>query len=141
MDLGQIAMKPLLLIAIAAAAATVYLPFMAVGMARMQAGYDVNAPRALFDQLPDWGKRATWAHQNSWESFMLFTAAALMAYVAGVDSGSARSALVGYLLARVMFSVFYIANIGLLRSLMFGIGTVSIFTLMSESIRTALAAG
>ncbi|MFM2432003.1 MAG: hypothetical protein RLZZ511_3216 [Cyanobacteriota bacterium] len=141
MDLGQIAMKPLLLIAIAVAAATVYLPFLVVGAARLKAGYDVNAPRALFDQLPDWGKRATWAHQNGWESFVLFTAAALMAYVAGVDSGSARVALGAYLVARVMFAVFYIGNIGLLRSLMFGIGTASIFTLMSESIRAALAAG
>jgi uncharacterized MAPEG superfamily protein len=141
MLLSQFSISAVLLIAIAAAAALVYAPFLAVGLARVTSGYDVNAPRAMFDRLPEWGKRATWAHQNGWESFLLFTAAALMAYVSGVNSDTVRWAVLVYLVARLLFSVFYIANIGLLRSAMFAIGTSAIFTLMSESIRTVLAAG
>jgi uncharacterized MAPEG superfamily protein len=141
MLLSQFSVSAVLLMAIAAAAALVYVPFMAVGFARMASGYDMNAPRAMFDRLPEWGKRATWAHQNSWESFLLFTAAALMAYVSGVSSDTVRWALVAYLGARLLFSVFYILNVAPLRSLMFAVGSTAIFTLMSESIRTVLAAG
>jgi uncharacterized MAPEG superfamily protein len=141
MLLSQFSISAVLLMAIAAAAALVYAPFMAVGFARMSAGYDMNAPRAMFDRLPEWGKRATWAHQNSWESFLLFTAAALMAYVSGVSSDTVRWAVVAYLVARLLFSVFYILNVAPLRSLMFAVGSTAIFTLMSESIRTVLAAG
>lgn len=111
MLLAQFSNSAVLLMSIAAAAALVYVPFMAVGFARMTAGYDMNAPRAMFDSLPGWGKRATWAHQNSWESFLLYTAAALMAYVSGTDAAVIRWAAFAYLVARLFFSVFYIANI------------------------------
>ncbi|MBE9028864.1 MAPEG family protein [filamentous cyanobacterium LEGE 11480] len=141
MLLAQFSNSAILLTSIAAAAALVYAPFMVVGFARMSTGYDMNAPRAMFDGLPDWGKRATWAHQNSWESFLLYAAAALMAFVSGTSADSVRWAVLAYLVARLLFSVFYIANIAPLRSLMFAVGSVSIFTLMSESIRTVLAAG
>lgn len=77
------------LYSIAAAAVLIYLPFLVVGYARARAGYDVSAPRAMFDKLPPYGQRATWAHQNSFEAFMVFAAAALMAYVTGVNSPTA----------------------------------------------------
>jgi uncharacterized MAPEG superfamily protein len=138
MDFLQLPTKTVLLIGIAGAAFAVYFPFFAVGAARMQAGYDPAAPRKMFDKLPEWGQRATWAHQNGWESFVLFTAAALMAYVSGVESGDIRLAVVGYLGARILFSVFYIVNQPILRSMMFAIGTTAIVTLMSLAIRASL---
>jgi uncharacterized MAPEG superfamily protein len=76
----------ILLDCIAAAAALVYAPFLVVALARLQLGYDQAAPRAMFERLPAYAQRATWAHQNSFETFMLFSAAALMAFVTGVDS-------------------------------------------------------
>jgi uncharacterized MAPEG superfamily protein len=138
MAVFEIPVSALLIIAIALAAILVYVPFLVVGYARAVAGYDTSAPRAMVEQLPDWGKRATWAHQNSWESFGLFTGAALMAYVTGVSSPTARWAILAYLVARVLFSVFYIANIPPLRSLMFGIGSLSIGVLMVQSIQMVL---
>jgi hypothetical protein len=75
----------ILLYCIAAAAALIYLPFMVVGYARVSVGYDMGAPRAMFDKLPPYAQRATWAHQNSFETFMIFAAAALMAYVTGSE--------------------------------------------------------
>ena len=69
------------LYAIAAAAVLIYLPFLVVGYARMRVGYDTSAPRAMFDKLPPYAQRATWAHQNSFEAFMVFVAAALMAFL------------------------------------------------------------
>lgn len=139
MVLSQFSMQTVLLGAIATAAVLVYLPFMAVGAARASIGYDAAAPRAMFDQLPDWGKRATWAHQNAWEAFAIFTAAALMACVSGVDSDLAREVVVAHVVARSLFPVFYILNIPALRSLMFGVGSLASFTLMYLSVMQSLA--
>ncbi|MEG5061842.1 MAPEG family protein [Microcoleus sp. A2-C5] len=120
----------ILLDCIAAAAALVYAPFLVVALARLQLGYDQAAPRAMFESLPAYAQRATWAHQNSFETFMLFSAAALMAFVTGVDSEAAGWAAIAFPLARLLFSVFYILNVPLGRSLMFAISsscTVSLF--------------
>jgi uncharacterized MAPEG superfamily protein len=120
----------ILLDSIAAAAALVYAPFLVVALARLQLGYDSSAPRAMFDRLPGYAQRATWAHQNSFETFMLFSAAALMAFVTGVDSEAAGWAAIAFPVARLLFSVFYILNVPLGRSLMFAISstcTVSLF--------------
>ncbi|MEG3969674.1 MULTISPECIES: MAPEG family protein [unclassified Microcoleus] len=120
----------ILLDCIAAAAALVYAPFLVVAFARLQLGYDRAAPRAMFERLPAYAQRATWAHQNSFETFMLFSAAALMAFVTGVDSEPAGWAAIAFTIARLLFSVFYILNVPLGRSLMFAISsscTVSLF--------------
>ncbi len=123
---------------IAIAAGLVYLPYMVVAYARWQAGFDMATPRAIFDQLPDYGKRATWAHQNAWEAFAIFTAAALMAYVSGQDSEVGRWAAIVWVPARLLFSLAYIGNVPLLRALMFGVGSVCSFTLMLLSIGSSL---
>jgi uncharacterized MAPEG superfamily protein len=124
----------ILLYSIAAAAVLIYLPFLVVGYARMRVGYDQSAPRAMFDKLPPYAQRATWAHQNSFEGFMIFAAAALMAYVTGVNSPIAVIAASAFVAARLLYSIFYILNIPLLRSLMFAVGSLSWGTLMYLSI-------
>lgn len=129
-----LSVSALLLYSIAAAAFSVYVPFLVVAYGRLQVGYDTRSPRALFDKLPPYAQRATWAHQNSFESFMLFAAAALMAYVTQQDSLLAAGAAIAYLVARLLFSLFYILNIPVARSLMFGIGTLCIATLMGTSL-------
>jgi uncharacterized MAPEG superfamily protein len=122
------------LYSIAAAAVLIYLPFLVVGYARIRVGYDQSAPRAMFDKLPPYAQRATWAHQNSFEGFMIFAAAALMAYVTGVNSPIAVIAASAFVAARLLYSIFYILNIPLLRSLMFAVGSLSWGTLMYLSI-------
>src|SRR4028119_1626913 len=125
-----IPVSAILLDCIAAAAFLIYLPFLVVGYARARVGYDQAAPRAMFDKLPAYAQRATWAHQNSFETFMLFSAAALMAFVTGVDWEAAGWAAIAFTIARLLYSVFYILNVPLARSLMFAISsscTVSLF--------------
>lgn len=119
---------------IAAAAALIYLPFLVVGYARVQVGLDMSAPRALFDKLPAYGQRATWAHQNAFETFIIFVAAALMAYVTDQNSAWAGGAAITFVIARLLYSVFYITDIPLARSLMFGIGSFSCLTLFALSL-------
>jgi uncharacterized MAPEG superfamily protein len=122
------------LYSIAAAVVLIYLPFLVVGYARARVGYDMSAPRAMFDKLPPYAQRATWAHQNSFEAFMIFAAAALMAYVTGVNSPLAIEAVIAFLVARLLYSIFYILNIPVLRSLMFAIGSVGYAVLIVLSI-------
>ena len=127
----------ILLYCIVAAAALIYLPFLVVASGRVKVGYDLSAPRAMFDKLPPYAQRATWAHQNSFEAFMIFTAAALMAYVTGQDSSLAVGAAIAFVIARLLYSVFYIFNIPLGRSLMFAIGSLCSATLFVLSILSA----
>jgi len=122
------------LYSIAAAAVLIYLPFLVVAYARLRGGYDQSAPRAMFDKLPPYAQRATWAHQNSFEGFMIFAAAGLMAYVTNVNSPIAVVAAIAFVAARLLYSIFYILNIPLLRSLMFAVGSLSWATLMYLSI-------
>lgn len=135
--LQTLSVRYTLLLSIAIAAVSIYLPFLAVAYGRIQAGYDMSNPRALFDKLPDYAKRATWAHENSFESFMLFAAGALMAVVTQVESVWAAGAAIAYVVARLLYSLFYILNVPVLRSLMFGVGSLAIATLIGLSLQQA----
>lgn len=130
----NLSVSAILLYSIVGAAISVYLPFLLVGYARAKVGYDTSAPRAMFDKLPDYAKRATWAHQNGFETFMIYSAAALMAYVTGVSSALAANCAIAFVIVRLLFSLFYITNIPIARSLMFGIGSISTYILFGLSL-------
>ena len=124
----------ILLYSIVGAVILAYAPFLVVGWGRLQIGYDQAAPRAMFDKLPPYAQRATWAHQNSFEALIIYGLAALMAYSTGVTSDWAKIAAIAFIVARLFYSVFYIANIPIGRSLMFAIGSLSGWTLFALSI-------
>ncbi|NET82787.1 MAG: hypothetical protein F6J94_12890 [Moorea sp. SIO1F2] len=124
----------ILLYCIVGATVLIYLPYLVVAYSRFKLGYDQSAPRAMFDQLPPYAQRATWAHQNSFETFIVFSAAALMAYITGQNSTLAIGCAIAFVIARVFYSVFYILDIPLGRSLMFGIGSLSTGTLFVLSL-------
>jgi uncharacterized MAPEG superfamily protein len=138
MNFANLSTSTVLLGSIAVAAALVYLPYVLVAITRFQVGFDISAPRATFDTLPDYGKRASWAHQNSWEAFILYSAAALMAYTTHQESPTIVNCAIGFIVARLFYSIFYIINFPIGRSLMFGVGSVAIFTLMSASITSSM---
>ena len=124
----------ILLYSIVGAVILAYAPFLVVAWGRLQNGYDQSAPRAMFDKLPGYAQRATWAHQNSFEALTIYGLAALMAYATGVESGWAKIAAIAFIVARSLYSVFYIADIPILRSAMFAIGSLSGWTLFALSI-------
>lgn len=134
MNLPQLPASAILLYCIIAAAILIYLPFLVVSYARIQVGLDLAAPRAMFDKLPPYAQRATWAHQNSFETFMVFAAAALMAYVTGQNSNIAAVSAITFVVSRLLYSIFYILDVPLARSLMFVIGGICSGTLMILSI-------
>ncbi|EAW38808.1 MAPEG family protein [Lyngbya sp. PCC 8106] len=136
MGILELPTSAILVDAIFVAFVLVYLPFLLVAYGRLQVGYEMSAPRAMFDKLPPFAQRATWAHQNSFEAFMLFSAAALCAYVTGQDSQLAAASAIIFVCARLLYSVFYIFNISLARSLMFAVGSTCISILFILSLVT-----
>lgn len=110
------------------------MPYIVVAYGRVSVGIDMNAPRAMFDRLPDYAKRATWAHQNSFEVFALFATAAITAYVTNSASDQTSLDVLIFLVARVLFSLFYILDLPWLRSPMWAISMVCIGRLFSASL-------
>ncbi len=134
----NLSVSVILLYSIVGAVILVYAPFLVVAWGRLQTGYDQSAPRAMFDKLPAFAQRATWAHQNSFEALTIYGLAALMAYATGVDSDWAKIAAIAFLVARLLYSVFYILNVPIGRSLMFGLGSLCGWTLFALSIIQAM---
>ncbi|MGB6298954.1 MAG: MAPEG family protein [Rivularia sp. (in: cyanobacteria)] len=132
--ISELPISVVFLYCIAVAFLEIYLPFLVVAYARLSIGYDYFAPRAMFDKLPAYGQRATWAHQNCFEGFMIFAVAALMAYATGVNSSLAAYAALTFITVRLLYSVFYILNIPILRSLMYAVGLACSCTLFVLSI-------
>jgi len=137
-SLPFVSVANLLLCSIVAAAALIYFPYLAVAAGRFQVGYEMGAPRGMFDKLPDYAQRATWAHENAWESFALYAPAALMAFVVGLPPEQVIGGVTTYLVARVTYALFYILNVPILRSLSWAISISSIVGLYVGSCHAAL---
>ena len=130
----ETSIQAVLLYSLAGGAILIYLPFFAVGWGRLQVGYNYEAPREMLDQLPPYAKRASWAHQNAFESFIFYAPAAIMAYVTAVDSPVAFWAAIAYLVGRFFYPIFYITNFPPARSLMFAVGSLSSLILYGLSL-------
>ena len=94
----------------------------AMAMARQGKGYDNRHPRAQQSALTGWGARAMAAHANHFEAFPLFAAGVLVAVSTGNEAGLASTLAVIFVLARIGYTLLYILNLHLLRSLVWGLG-------------------
>jgi uncharacterized MAPEG superfamily protein len=83
---------------------------------------DNKEPRQQYAQLEGAGARAVAAQQNAWEALAIFVPAVLVAHLAGADAGQAALAAEIFVVARILYGVFYIANKDVLRSLSFLVG-------------------
>lgn len=129
------------------AGALVVLSTVPLGAARSQADFslsDLQAPRAMFERLSPWGKRAAWAHQNSFEAFTLHAPAALLCLVVALSSpGALSSALVVaaawiHPLARLAYLGAYIGNVPPLRGVCWATGLLCSGVLYVEGLRAVL---
>ena len=69
---------------------------------------------------------------------IVYTPAALMAYLTQQQSAVAMGAVGLYLVGRTLYPVFYILDIPLLRSLMFAVANLGTLTLYLLSCRSVL---
>jgi uncharacterized MAPEG superfamily protein len=126
------------------AAGVVVSSLVPLGAARSQANFqlsDLAAPRAMADRLPEWGKRANWAHLNSFEAFTLFAPAALLCLVSQVHNPVAVVAAWTYPAQRLVYIAAYVANLPPLRSLCWAGAMVCTGILYLEGLKAVLAAG
>ncbi|MFM8935893.1 MAG: MAPEG family protein [Vulcanococcus sp.] len=124
------------------AAGVVVASLVPLGAARSQADFtiaDLAAPRAMAERLPEWGKRANWAHQNGFEAFTLFAPAALLCLVAHVSAPAAIAAAWIHPGLRLAYIGAYVANQPPLRSLCWAGAITCTGILYLEGIKAVLA--
>jgi len=108
---------------------------------RVKAGYsakNMSAPRALFDELPGFGKRAVWCHQNCWESITLHAPACLLCLITGVVSPVAVAAAWIHPIVRLLYIGAYVGDIPTARGLCWASGVLCSIVLYKESLSSLL---
>ncbi len=110
------------------------LPYLAKGpvayaMARL-GGYDNNHPRAQQNKLTGFGARALAAHQNSFESLIIFAPAILLAIATQNTNSTIITLAVVHIGARALYNILYLVNISTLRSLVWAVATVASFSII-----------
>jgi uncharacterized MAPEG superfamily protein len=126
--------------------AVVILSLIPLGAARSQADFtpsDLAAPRAMFERLPAWGKRANWAHQNTFEAFTLHAPACLLALIVAAHGWAPTSVAIGaawlHPLLRLAYIGAYVANVPPLRSLCWASAILCSGLLYSAGLQAVLA--
>ncbi len=117
---------------------TLLLPFiaklpLAIAMHK-QGGYDDNHPRSQQNILEGFGARALAAHKNAFESALIFAPAVLLAIATNHVGTFIQQLAIVHVIARVLYNVFYLLNIGILRSLVWSVGIVCSFTIVWQCI-------
>ena len=119
----------------------VLLSIIPLTVGRVKAGYsyeNMSAPRALFNELPDFGKRAVWCHQNCWESISLHAPACLFCLLTIPDSNLAIIAAWIHPFVRLLYIPSYVLNIPAARGLCWATGILSTIILYKEGISQIL---
>jgi uncharacterized MAPEG superfamily protein len=118
----------------------IYVAHMPVAKAmKEQGGYDNHTPRQQQAQLTGYGARALAAHQNSIEAFILFAVGVLMAHTTQTAGWLIDTLAIVFVIARIIYLWFYLADLPKLRSLVWLVGLVcSLLLMVSPTFRTVL---
>ena len=115
----------------------VLLSIIPLTLGRIKAGYsmeNMSSPRALFDELPDFGKRAVWCHQNCWESISIHAPACLLCLITIPDSNTSLIAAWIHPLLRFFYIGAYVFNIPIARGLIWAAGIFATLVLYKEGL-------
>lgn len=99
-----------------------------------QGGYDNNHPREQQSKLTGFGARALAAHQNAFESLILFAPALLLAIATFNNNEVIIQFAIVHIIARIIYNILYLANIGSFRTLVWGIATFCSFAIIYQCI-------
>ncbi|CAM3077062.1 transmembrane protein [Legionella steigerwaltii] len=86
--------------------------------------YDNHYPREQQARLQGMGARAVAAHQNSFESLLVFATTVLTAIATNHVSITIQILAIIYIVSRVIYSLFYLMDMASLRSTMWFVGFV-----------------
>ncbi len=124
-------------ISLCLSALVVLISVIPLTLGRLQAGYSIknmSAPRALFDKLPEFGKRATWCHQNCWESISLHAPACLLCLITNPDSFISIIAAWSHPFIRIFYIAAYVFDIPKARGIFWASGLFSTVILFKEGL-------
>ncbi|WP_394244523.1 MAPEG family protein [Vibrio astriarenae] len=97
-------------------------------------GYDNNHPREQQGKLDGFGARALAAHQNAFESLIVFSTAILLAIATGTTSDSVQWLALIHIGFRIVYHILYLVNAGTLRSIAWGIAMFCPFAIMGQCL-------
>lgn len=103
----------------------VLLPFIAkvpvaIAMHRLN-GYDNNHPRNQQEKLSGFGARALAAHQNAFESLIVFSPAILIAIATHNTGELIQKIAITYIVTRLVYNILYLLNFSTLRLIVWAI--------------------
>jgi uncharacterized MAPEG superfamily protein len=114
------------------------LPYLAkIPLAKAQAragGYDNNHPREQQGRLVGFGARALAAHQNSFESLIVFGIAVVSAIATSTVTTLIENLAVIHIVSRVIYHILYLMNLAALRSLIWTVGLLCSLTILGLCI-------
>ena len=84
--------------------------------------YDNNNPRTQQATLTGFGARALAAHQNAFESLIMFAPAILLALVTQNTGLLIEQLAITHVVARIGYHIVYLLNLGTLRSIVWFVG-------------------
>ncbi len=96
--------------------------------------YNNKHPREQQSKLTGFGARALAAHQNAFESVILFAPAVILALATGNSELTIVVLAVIHVVARVFYNILYLLNMALLRSIVWAIATLCSFTIVFQCI-------
>jgi uncharacterized MAPEG superfamily protein len=108
----------------------VFMPYVLAGVAgyfkaKQFGTIDARHPRTQAAALTGTGARAYAAQSNAWEALAVFTAAVVVAHLAGADPGRSATAALVFLGARIAHPIAYVADFPTLRTVSFVVGLVA----------------
>jgi uncharacterized MAPEG superfamily protein len=113
------------------------LPLVWAGYAKFSGGFkmgDNASPRTYMEKLQGASQRANWAQQNSWEAFAPFAAAVIMANISKADPDRISLYAGTFIVARLLYGIFYISDQSTFRSLVWFLGMAATFGLFYLSL-------
>lgn len=99
-----------------------------------EGGYDNNHPREQQARLHGFGARALAAHQNAFESLIIFSIAILLALATGTISKNIELLALLHVGFRVIYHILYLLNVGVFRSVSWAFAIGCSFAIMGQCI-------
>lgn len=109
-------------VAIACMLATLFLPYVAIIIAKAGPGFDNRYPRDWLARMEGYRKRAHAAHLNAFETTPPFYAAVILNIALGSAAVQLNQLALLFVVMRVLHLVFYVGDKPTLRSIVFTVG-------------------
>ena len=108
-------------------------PYVATGIAKKGfEGYDNSMPRQWLAKQTGFRARANAAQANLFESLPFFFAAIIIASVANAPQGRVDLLAIGFVIARIVYLICYIANWPTIRSIVWLAGLVCVVAIFLQ---------